>query len=116
MVKIELGRMMLVYCFIRLEDGSYIALNRDYKPIGFRTRDHLTYEDYPIRFRFKGIGLKNMVKLSTFSAERKVDDDCPVPACIFLWTGIAPWSTKEAMEKYLARLAKVSRYIVQVEE
>jgi len=38
--------IFLPYCIQRLEDGRYVVLNRNYKPLGFRTTEFLRYEDY----------------------------------------------------------------------
>ena len=50
--KKDLRATLLPYCVQRLPDGSYIALNRDYKPLGFIDCGWVRYEDYPARFRF----------------------------------------------------------------
>lgn len=49
----ELRQIILIYCLQRLADGSYIALNRNYKPIGLATREWVEYETAPGRFKFK---------------------------------------------------------------
>ena len=46
------------------EDGSWIVLNREYKPLGFNTRDHIDYDKYPIATKFKGLGPAKLQKLS----------------------------------------------------
>ena len=51
-IKKDLRATLLPYCLQRLPDGSYIALNRDYKPLGFIGCGWVRYEDYPARFRF----------------------------------------------------------------
>jgi hypothetical protein len=47
-----LRRALLPYCLKRLPDGSYVALNRDYKPVGSFDRGYVRYEDHPVRFKF----------------------------------------------------------------
>lgn len=32
-------QLFLIYCLDRLEDGSYVALNRRYKPVGFASTE-----------------------------------------------------------------------------
>ncbi len=44
----------LPYCIKRLPDGRHVVLNRDYKPLGFKTREHVEYESYPIAVKLKG--------------------------------------------------------------
>lgn len=38
----------LPYCIKKLPSGAYVVLNREYKPLGFKTREHVDYEAYPI--------------------------------------------------------------------
>lgn len=45
--------MFLPYCLQRQPDGSYVVTNRRYKPIGITRKDHVDYEEYPVRVRFK---------------------------------------------------------------
>ena len=45
----------LPYCLQRLDDGRYILLNRDYKPIGIETKEWVRYEDYPSAHYFGNI-------------------------------------------------------------
>lgn len=49
----NLGALCLIYCLDRLADGSYVALNRHYKPIGYASTEWVEYENLPIRFKFK---------------------------------------------------------------
>ena len=53
----------LPYCLDKQSDG-YVVLNRRYKPIGFKTRDKVNYEDYPICVELKGFGSVTAAKLS----------------------------------------------------
>jgi hypothetical protein len=49
-----LSNLALIYCVRELSPNRYIALNRNYKPIGMATDDHLKYEADETRlFRFK---------------------------------------------------------------
>ena len=52
------------YCLQKQPDGKYLVLNRGYKPFGFKTSDHVKYEDYPICLQLKGIGPATAAKLS----------------------------------------------------
>lgn len=51
----EFRQLFLVYCLDRQPDGSYVALNRRYKPVGFNNgpMDFVKYEDFPVGFKFK---------------------------------------------------------------
>ncbi len=46
-------RVFLPYCLKRLADGRYIVLNRQYKPLGVRSSEHVVYEDHPTAGRIE---------------------------------------------------------------
>lgn len=43
----ELRTTHFPYCLNRLQDGRYIILNRNYKPLGVQTSEWVTYETEP---------------------------------------------------------------------
>jgi hypothetical protein len=45
----------LPYCLERMVDGTYVVLNRKYKPIGFQTQEHVEYENFPVIHKIQGI-------------------------------------------------------------
>ena len=54
----------LPYCIEKLKDGSWVFLNREYKPVGFNTKKYINYEEYPVATRFKGLAPAILRKLS----------------------------------------------------
>lgn len=40
--------VFLPYCLQKQNDGQYGVFNTEYKPISFKTRENVKYEDYPI--------------------------------------------------------------------
>jgi len=54
----------LPYCIEQTEDGSWLVLNRHYKPVGFNTEDHIKYSEYPVASTIKGLGPATLKKLS----------------------------------------------------
>ncbi|QLH51320.1 MAG: hypothetical protein HWD57_17045 [Candidatus Accumulibacter cognatus] len=54
----------LPYCIQQNPDGSWVVLNREYKPVGFNTNDYIKYEDYPVSVKLKGLGPSTLEKLS----------------------------------------------------
>jgi len=75
-------RLNLPYVLQEQEDGSYIALNRNYKPIGFRSEKWVDYGAYPIAFRFKDLSPDMIEKLSVnrpFNGDIYLYDDNCVP-------------------------------------
>jgi len=92
------------YCIERQENGSYVILNRFYKPLGFSTKhgDYLTFSDYPIEVFFRDLTPKIASKISW---ENKQDLNQ-----IFLYSdGCIPTRTSDNMKNYLNRLSHLMR-------
>lgn len=49
------GHTVLPYCLEKLPNGKWAALNREYKPVGFCTRERIEYNDHPIGMPLKGL-------------------------------------------------------------
>ena len=87
----------LPYCLKKQSDGKYIVLNREYKPIGFKTRDRVDYEKYPIAVKFKRFTAKTAATLS-WSGSANVNS-------IFLYNdGCVPTKGAKNMRDYLKKL------------
>ncbi len=85
------------YCIQKQEDGSWVLLNRNYKPVGFNTSDFIKYEDYPVAMKIKGIGPSILKKLS-YKDEESSD-------MVYLYNdGSVPTSSASAMSAYLKKL------------
>lgn len=102
----ELRQLMLVYCLQRQADGSYIALNRRYKPLGFATTERVDYDAFPIRFKFKrALSAAQVMALSC-----KGDSN---PECIYLYLdGCVPTTSAADWKAYSARLERLAGYKV----
>jgi len=100
---------MLPYCIDRQEDGSYVVLNRDHKPIGFFTYGIADYDKYPIQYRLKWLTAAIAKKIS-----HKGSDDL---SRIYLYDdGCNPANGKAAdWEAYQRRLQVLSRVVVRNE-
>lgn len=44
----DFSAVFLPYCLQKQSDGQYVVLNRQYKKLGFKTLEHIDYEEYPI--------------------------------------------------------------------
>lgn len=85
------------YCIKKQEDGSWVILNRNYKPVGFNTSEFINYSDYPVSMRLKGLGPATLKKLS-YSGEDQGDT-------IYLYNdGCTPDGDSESMQSYLKKL------------
>ena len=51
----KIRKMYFPYCLQKQKDGSWIFLNRKYKPIGFNTGDCIDYEEYPVSMKIPEI-------------------------------------------------------------
>ena len=96
----------LPYCLRKQEDGRYVALNREYKPVGFITSDWINYDDYPVRANIKGIGPCTARKLSCHSSEDTGD--------IFLYhDGCNPIIDEDYMSDYFEKLELLAKMQVE---
>lgn len=54
----------LPYCLKKQEDGTYLVLNREYKPLSFKTRyNDFLEQDLPIYLKIKGLTKKKIEKI-----------------------------------------------------
>jgi hypothetical protein len=98
----ELRYIYLPYCIQRQKDGSYIVLNRDYKPLGIKPTELVDYESYPIKVKLRGLGAATAAKIS-WKGSREL-------SAIYLYNdGCVPTSSNANMTAYLARLARFAK-------
>jgi len=91
-------RVVLPYCIERQQNGRYVALNRDYKPVGFRTSEYIDYAAYPVAFELKGLTRAKAGQIDCRGREN--------PDQIWLYDdGCIPTCSARAMRDYLDRLA-----------
>lgn len=94
--------LFLPYCIQQIEKNKYVVLNREYKPLGFKTTQIVKYEDYPIVVEIKGLTKSKIAKISHNGSEDKRN--------IYLYDdGCVPTSTVDNMKKYLERLAILAK-------
>lgn len=92
----------LPYLLQRQPDGRYVVLNREYKPLGFQTKEHYNYDDYPIAVKIKGL---TTLRISKISFDGSTDAES-----IYLYNdGCIPTDSAAAMNAYLARLAILAK-------
>jgi hypothetical protein len=92
----------LPYCIEHNADGSWLVLNREYKPVGFNTGDQIKYEDFPVTTKFKELDQATLEKLS-YSGEAKGKR-------VYLYNdGTDPLSGAAEMEAYLKRIEILSK-------
>ncbi len=87
----------LPYCLKKQENGKYIVLNREYKPLGFNSYEQFNYSNYPISANLKGLTEKKVLELSW--------NNSPDKEHIFLYNdALNPIKSKDNMAKYLQKL------------
>lgn len=98
--------LFLVYCLDRQPDGTYVALNRRYKPVGFASTEWVDYEAFPVRFKFKrALSERQIVSLSC-----KGDAS---PERIYLYNdGCIPTESDANWRAYSDRLQRLAGYLV----
>ena len=104
----ELRQLILIYCLDRMPDGSYVALNRRYKPIGFNNgpMEFVKYEDFPVRFKFKRALSARQIAALSYKGDTGVER-------IYLYgDGCIPTSSDAAWSAYSARLQRLAGYKV----
>ena len=98
--------VVLPYCLKKTSKNEYIVLNREYKPVGFNTFEHLEYKDYPIMLNLKGLTPQ---KVKEISWEGDSNDEM-----IFLYNdGCIPTRSKENMNRYLKRLEILAKLKIE---
>ena len=94
----------LPYCIEQNIDGTWVVLNRQYKPVGFNTNDYIRYEEFPVFVRLRGLGPATLKRIS-YDGQVK-------GSCVYLYNdGTNLLNGPNEMKAYLKRieiLAKLS--------
>ncbi|SDF22999.1 hypothetical protein [Phytopseudomonas seleniipraecipitans] len=102
MLKDELRHTHFLYCIDRQADGSYVLLNRNYKPLGFMTGEYVQYGEHPVGVKLKELGPRDAAKIS-YRGDESLER-------IYLYNdGCIPTDGAANMKAYLDRLGKVMK-------
>lgn len=103
----EFRKVFLIYCIQKLPSGSYVALNRRYKPVGVSSTEWVEYETLPVQFNFKrALSAQQIAALSC-----KAD---ATPERIYLYSdGCIPTASQAHWQAYSARLQRLAGYMVE---
>lgn len=93
----------LPYCLKRQKDGSYVILNREYKPLGFKTTDYIPdYSVYPVCVRLPGLRAATAAKIS-YNGSSDLES-------IYLYEdGCVPTDSSRYMAAYAERLSRLAK-------
>jgi hypothetical protein len=98
----DVRSVVLPYVLQKKEDGRYIVLNREYKPVGFWTKARVDYEAHPIALKIPGLRASVARKLS-WEGDENVDT-------IYLYSdSCVPTASAANMTAYLKRLAVLAK-------
>ena len=95
----------LPYCIERQPDGTYVALNREYKPVGFFTTQYKNYEDFPVAICLKGLTEKKAREIS-------YRGDASLKKLFLYNDGCKPTDDAANMSAYMGRLSKLAKLVV----
>ena len=103
----EFRQVFLVYCLLRLADGSYIAVNRRYKPVGVTSVEWVDYENFAARFKFKRALSANQIAALSYKGDTSADR-------IYLYNdGCIPTDSTANWAAYSARLQRLAGYKIE---
>lgn len=106
-VESEFRMVYLPYCLQRQKDGTWLALNRRYKPVGITRTDFVDYEAYPVRFTFKRA--LSEAQIAALDCKGRIDADC-----IYLYSdGSVPTDSPAKWAAYAERLARLAGYKIE---
>ncbi len=104
MTNLSFRKIYLPYCLDRLENGEYVVLNKQYKPVGFNTTDFINYGDFPVSVP---------LKITEAIARKLSPERSGNLNRIYLYDeGCIPDSNKKNMDAYTAKLELLMKLIV----
>lgn len=107
MVDSEFRQVFLPYCLQRQEDGSYVVLNRRYKPVGITRTDWVDYAQYPVSVKLKRA--LSAAQIAALDCEGRTNLDR-----IYLYNdGCVPTDGAAHWGAYSDRLRRLAGYLVQ---
>jgi len=84
------------------EDGSWAFFNRSYKPVGMNTDEWINFNEYPVKFKLKGLGPSTRAKLDIHGKGTDV-------RIYFYDDATQPTLSAANMKAYLKRLEIIMR-------
>jgi len=96
----------LPYCIDKQADGSYIALNRRYKPVGFNLTHFIDYSEYPV-----GVHLKITPRTA---AKISVHGDDNIKRVYLYNDSTNPSCSQKLLREYLERLSILAKVKIAV--
>ncbi|MBC8316511.1 MAG: hypothetical protein H8E41_01300 [Desulfobulbaceae bacterium] len=107
----NVARVYFPYCLDKQKDGSWVFLNRLYKPVGFNTQpqEWIEYRDYPVSIFLEDISDDLIREIAGCDKDVWTDDDHQVTR-IYLYGDMSdPTRSEEDMKRYMGRLESVMK-------
>lgn len=89
--------IMFPYGMTRNDDGTWVLFNRNYKPVGLISEDHVDYNDPRHKMKIKGLSRATLAKLD-------IRGEGLGTQIFFYNDATTPESSASAMSAYLKRL------------
>lgn len=103
----DFRQVFLIYCLDLQPDGSYVALNRRYKPVGLVSTEWVDYEAFPVRFKFKRALSAGQIAALSYKGDT-------APERIYLYNdGCVPTDSDAHWSAYSKRLQRLAGYSVE---
>lgn len=101
-LKYDFRAVCLPYCIKKQDDGTYLVLNRNYKPLSFKTiSDDFLKQELPIYLKIKGLTEKKIQQIISIGEGASVQND---GKNIFLYNDKSNPFYKEGRADYFKRL------------
>lgn len=96
---------MFPYAMVRNPSGTWTLLNRNYKPLGTTTKDHVEYDDLNHSLKLSDAAIS---KLPLYNPGTAAED-----TRYFYSSDEHPFNSKQDMEQYLSLLAQLMKLTVK---
>ncbi len=94
------------YCLRKLSDGRWLLLNRQYKPVGFTSNEHVDYEALPVSAAIRFSAPLRAATIQKLSIHGEISKGPEGTEFIFLYDDKR--SPRTDMKGYLARLDRLA--------
>ena len=112
MDQLSFRSIFFTYCLEVQADGSFVALNRNYKPVGFATKKYIEYQDFPVSFKFKDLTKTTIQKLNS----RDEPFEIKPGEKLYLYTdACSPLKSTAYMQAYLEKMSILMRLQINSE-
>lgn len=101
----------LPYCIVFNKDGSYIFLNRAYKPLGQLSDDWVDYETHSSVLRDRRLTPKKVIRMGLHSSgciDKQPESDATADTFYFYNDGCVPTHSKTHWDRYQKLLEKIA--------